>query len=120
VAKKKKKKRTTKKTEVETVTTTQQSYGTPMIITDAAVTELDAEKVSTMITDTNKPAANKLDVKTVKKLCHVLCHEYFVPEGEKDWEDCHDCILRDVPWQTKSGHKRDLCFAIHHEGILDG
>lgn len=73
-----------------------------------------------------KPAANSLSKQRIDKLFRMFCiHrvEYKKDEPFPDvWEDCSACILYEIPWllKTANGHKRDLCFAIWHEGVLNG
>ena len=71
-----------------------------------------------------------LTQKQLQKLFKILCiHKKEYREKQIYpfmWENCEDCILRDVPWNLPGSTRdsivglivRDLCFAIWHEGIL--
>lgn len=66
--------------------------------------------------------SNNLTKKQLQKLFKMLCvHKKEYQKDERFpsvWRTCKECILRDVPWAQ--GHcRRDLCFAIWHEGILN-
>lgn len=63
-----------------------------------------------------------LTVKQLRKLFKDFCKHKSEYKEDKSyptvWQNCSDCFLRDIPWNQ--GHcRRDLCFAIWHEGILE-
>lgn len=71
-----------------------------------------------------EPIANKLDKRLIAKLFRMLCvhREKHSTEirFEDVWQDCSDCILHEIPWSKGISCKKNLCYAIWHEGILNG
>lgn len=95
------------------------------------------EKKSTVKEIVKKPVANSLSKQRIEKLFRMFCvhiedyktdsypfpHCEFLSKdfGTKDiHQTCSGCILRDIPWQTKKDGVKDLCYAIWHEGVLNG
>lgn len=77
---------------------------------------------------TVSPLPKNLTIKKLEKLFRMFCvHtiEYEADTYSPDtWQNCNECILRDLPFVMKGSEivgdcKRDLCFAIWHEGILN-
>jgi len=65
---------------------------------------------------TIKLAANNLSKQRIEKLFRMFCIHR---NTDTCPINCTDCILIDIPYITKKAQKKDLCYAIWHEGILN-
>ena len=75
--------------------------------------------------EVKRPAANRLSKQKIEKLFRMFCvYTIEYKGGENLTDDCSLCVLRDIPWVMKGSKitgnfRRDLCFAIWHEDILN-
>lgn len=62
--------------------------------------------------------ANSLSKQRIDKLFRMFCiHRDNIDEIALE---CSDCLLREIPWNTKNNQAKDLCYAIWQEGALNG
>lgn len=92
-------------------------------IADEQLSEIDekANEVLPQVT-TKVPAANSLTKQRISKLLRMFCiYQDLIKEHKVImYKDCSACILREISWKTKNGQVKDLCYAIWHEGVLNG
>ncbi len=89
-------------------------HGENVGITDKNIAELEGVN--------SKPMSNSLSKQRVKKMFRMFCFHSIVATPDMI-QDCSGCILREIPWRYELGVKsrtENLCYAIWHEGILNG